>query len=204
MRRDYVRRTGGSEGKREMVLKTKGMIFCALFAALTGVGGLIAIPLPFTPVPITLQTFFTFLAGAILGKYLGALSQLIYLLLGVVGIPVFAKGSSGIGILLGPTGGYLAGFVPAAFLVGWILERKEKPPLGLIFLAMVVGLLAIYLPGVGWLMWVARMNLVKALLLGALPFLPGDGIKIVLGAFIVKRAISLGKREKREREKWDQ
>ena len=174
-----------------MQLKTKGMILCALFAALTGVGGLIAIPLPFTPVPITLQTFFTFLAGALLGKYLGALSQLIYLLLGVVGLPVFAKGSSGIGVLLGPTGGYLVGFIPAAFLVGYLLERREKPPFGLIFLAMVVGLVAMYLPGVGWLMWVTRMNLVKALLLGVLPFLPGDAVKILVGGFIVKRATRL-------------
>jgi len=170
-----------------MVLKTKDMILCALFAALTGVGGLIAIPLPFTPVPITLQTFFTFLAGAILGKYLGALSQVIYLLLGVVGVPVFAKGSSGIGPLLGPTGGYLMGFIPAAFLVGWILERREKAPFGLIFLAMVVGLIAIYLPGVGWLAWVAGLNLAKAFLLGVLPFLPGDAVKIVVGALIVKK-----------------
>jgi len=169
------------------------MILCALFAALTGVGGLIAIPLPFTPVPITLQTFFTFLAGAILGKYLGALSQLIYLLLGVVGLPVFAKGSSGIGVLLGPTGGYLIGFIPAAFLVGYLLERREKPSFGLIFLAMVVGVVAIYLPGVGWLMWVARMNLVKALLLGVLPFMPGDAVKIVVGALIMKRATRLRK-----------
>ncbi len=176
-----------------MLLKTKGMILCALFAALTAVGALIAIPLPFTPVPITLQIFFTFLAGALLGKYLGALSQLIYLLLGVVGLPVFAKGSSGIGVLLGPSGGYLVGFIPAAFLVGYLLERREKPPLGLIFLAMVVGLLAIYLPGVGWLMWVAKLNLVKGLLLGVLPFLPGDAVKIVVGALIVNRAIRLRK-----------
>lgn len=179
------------KGERKMLLKTKGMILCALFAALTAVGGLIAVPLPFTPVPITLQTFFTFLAGALLGKYLGALSQLIYLLLGVVGLPVFAKGSSGIGVLLGPSGGYLVGFIPAAFLVGYLLERREKPPLGLIFLAMVVGLLAIYLPGVGWLMWVAKLNLVKGLLLGVLPFLPGDGVKIVVGALIVRRAMRL-------------
>ncbi|MBA7510238.1 Biotin transporter BioY [subsurface metagenome] len=181
------------KGERKMKLKTKGMILCALFAALTAVGGLIAVPLPFTPVPITLQIFFTFLAGALLGRYLGALSQLIYLLLGVVGLPVFAKGSSGIGILLGPTGGYLIGFIPAAFLIGCILERREKPPLELIFLAMVVGLLAIYLPGVGWLMWVAKLNLVKGLLLGVLPFLPGDAVKIVVGALIVNRAIRLRK-----------
>lgn len=174
-----------------MLLKTKGMILCALFAALTAVGGLIAIPLPFTPVPITLQIFFTFLAGALLGKYLGALSQMIYLLLGVVGLPVFAKGSSGIGALLGPSGGYLVGFIPAAFLVGYLLERREKPRFRLIFLAMVVGLLAIYLPGVGWLMWVAKLNLVKALLLGVLPFLPGDAVKIVVGALIVGRAMRL-------------
>jgi len=170
-----------------MLLKTKGMILSSLFAALTGVGALIAIPLPFTPVPITLQIFFTFLAGALLGKYLGALSQLVYLLLGTVGLPVFAKGSSGIGGLLGPSGGYLFGFIPAAFLVGHLLERREKPSFGLIILAMVAGLLAIYLPGIGWLMWVAKMNLVKALLLGALPFLPGDVVKIVVSAVIVRK-----------------
>jgi len=179
-----------------MLLKTKGMILCALFAALTGAGGLIAIPLPFTPVPITLQIFFTFLAGALLGKYLGALSQLIYLLLGVVGLPVFAKGSSGIGALLGPSGGYLVGFIPAAFLVGFLVERRENPPFELICLAMVAGLVAIYLPGVGWLMWVARLNLAKALFLGVLPFLPGDAVKIVVGALIVKRAIGLRRRVK--------
>jgi len=172
-------------------LKTNGMVLCALFAALTGVGGLIAIPLPFTPVPITLQTFFTFLAGAILGKYLGALSQLVYILLGIVGLPVFAKGSSGIGVLLGPTGGYLIGFIPAAFLVGYILEAADEPPFVLIFVAMLVGLLAIYVPGIAWLMWVARLNMAKALLLGALPFLPGDAVKIVVGGLIVKRAVRL-------------
>jgi biotin transport system substrate-specific component len=174
-----------------MELKTRGMILCALFASLTGVGGLIAIPLPFTPVPITLQIFFTFLAGALLGKYLGALSQVIYLLLGIVGLPVFAKGSSGIGALLGPSGGYLVGFIPAAFIVGYLLEKRENPPWALIFLAMVVGLLAIYLPGVSWFMWVARMNMVKALLLGVMPFVLGDAVKIVVGALIVKRAMRL-------------
>jgi len=163
------------------------MILCALFAALTGVGGLIAIPLPFTPVPITLQIFFTLLAGALLGKYLGALSQVIYLLLGVVGLPVFAKGSGGIGALLGPSGGYLAGFIPAAFLVGYILERRENPPIQLVFLAMMLGLIVIYLPGVAWLMWVAKINLIKALFLGVLPFLPGDAVKVVMAALIIRK-----------------
>jgi len=174
-----------------MELRTKGMILSSLFAALTGVGGLIAIPLPFTPVPITLQIFFTFLSGAILGKYLGALSQVIYILLGVVGLPVFAKGSSGIGAILGPSGGYLVGFIPASFLVGYILEKRDNPSIQLILLAMALGVLAIYSPGVAWLMWVARINLGKALILGVVPFLPGDTVKIVVAALVVKRAVRL-------------
>jgi len=105
--------------------KLKGMVFAALFAALTGAIAWFKIPLPFTPVPITLQTLMVLLSGAMLGPYYGALSMIVYLLLGAIGLPVFAGGSSGIPSLLGPTGGYLLSYPVAAFVIGYMLQKKR-------------------------------------------------------------------------------
>ena len=105
--------------------KLKGMVFAALFAALTGAVAWFKIPLPFTPVPITLQTLAVLLSGAMLGAYYGALSMIVYLIVGAIGLPVFAGGSSGIGALLGPTGGYLFSYPVAAFAIGKMLEKKN-------------------------------------------------------------------------------
>ncbi len=105
--------------------KLKGMIFSALFAALTGAVAWFRIPLPFTPVPITLQTLMVLISGAMLGPYYGALSMIIYLMLGAIGLPVFAGGSSGVAALLGPTGGYLLSYPVAAFVVGFMLQKKK-------------------------------------------------------------------------------
>lgn len=105
--------------------KLKGMVFAALFAALTAAVAWFKIPLPFTPVPITLQTLAVLLSGAMLGSYYGALSMMIYLALGALGLPVFAGGSSGIGALLGPTGGYLFSYPIASFVIGKMLEKKN-------------------------------------------------------------------------------
>ena len=105
--------------------KLKGMVFAALFAALTAAVAWFKIPLPFTPVPITLQTLAVLLSGAMLGAYYGALSMIIYLALGALGLPVFAGGSSGIGALLGPTGGYLFSYPIASFVIGKMLEKKK-------------------------------------------------------------------------------
>ena len=105
--------------------KLKGMVFAALFAALTGAVAWFKIPLPFTPVPITLQTLMVLLSGAILGPYYGALSMIIYLILGAMGFPVFAGGSSGFGALLGPSGGYLFSYPIAAFVIGYMLVKKK-------------------------------------------------------------------------------
>ena len=102
----------------------KGMVFAALFAALTGAVAWFKIPLPFTPVPITLQTLMVLLSGAMLGAYFGALSMIIYLILGAIGLPVFAGGSSGIGALFGPSGGYLFSYPVAAFVIGFMLQKK--------------------------------------------------------------------------------
>ena len=105
--------------------KLKGMVFAALFAALTGAVAWFKIPLPFTPVPITLQTLLVLMSGAMLGPYYGALAMIIYLILGAIGLPVFAGGSSGIGSLFGPTGGYLFSYPVAAFFIGIILKKNN-------------------------------------------------------------------------------
>lgn len=103
----------------------KGMVFAALFAALTGAVAWFKIPLPFTPVPITLQTLLVLMSGAMLGSYYGTLAMIIYLILGAIGLPVFAGGSSGVGALFGPTGGYLFSYPVAAFFIGIMLEKKN-------------------------------------------------------------------------------
>ncbi len=105
--------------------RLKGMVFAALFAALTAAVAWFKIPLPFTPVPITLQTLVVLLSGAMLGSYYGALSMIIYLAVGAIGLPVFAGGASGIGVLLGPTGGYLVSYPIASFVIGKMLEKKN-------------------------------------------------------------------------------
>ncbi|MCL2550466.1 MAG: biotin transporter BioY, partial [Methanimicrococcus sp.] len=99
-------------------VKIKKMVFAALFAALIAVGAWIRIPLPF--VPITLQTFFVLLAAVTLGRNWGPVCIIVYLLVGLIGYPVFAGGSSGLGVILGPTGGYLYSFVIVAFIVGFL------------------------------------------------------------------------------------
>src|SRR3989338_7427809 len=103
----------------------KPLVFAALFAALLAAVAWFKIPLPFTPVPITLQTLVVLLSGAVLGPYYGALSMILYLIVGAIGLPVFAGGGSGIGALLGPTGGYLFSYPVAAFVIGKLLEKKN-------------------------------------------------------------------------------
>ena len=97
--------------------------FASLFAALTAVGAYIAIPIG--PVPIVLQNFFVYLTGLLLGSKWGATSVAVYLLAGICGLPVFAGGRGGIGHIIGPTGGYLIGFLPAVFVIGFIKEKKD-------------------------------------------------------------------------------
>jgi biotin transport system substrate-specific component len=160
----------------------RGMVYAALFGALTAVGAYIMIPIP--PVPITLQTFFLCLAGTLLGARLGALSQVVYLFLGIIGLPVFAGGKAGIGVLFGPTGGYLIGFVAAAFVIGKLAALKKRPGFAWLCLSLVAGAAVVYTLGVLQLVLVARLTLIKALVVGVLPFLPGDIIKILLAAAV--------------------
>lgn len=159
------------------------MIYAAMFGAITAVGAYIVIPLP--PVPITLQTLFTALSGALLGGGLGALSQIIYVLLGLIGLPVFAGGKAGLGVLFGPTGGYLIGFILGAFVTGKLIELKKKPGITWIAVSMVAGFLVLYAAGVLQLSIVAKLGFAKALSLGMIPFLIGDALKIAVATFVV-------------------
>lgn len=163
------------------------MVFASLFAALTAAGAYIQIPIPFSPVPVTLQVFFVLLAGSMLKSKWGSLSMVVYTLLGVAGLPVFAGGSSGIGVLLGPTGGYIFGFILAAYLTGKLSEKAEstgKSRLVVNALNMSAGVLVIYALGVSQLMLVAEIGLGTALTLGAIPFLPGEIVKTAVAAYI--------------------
>jgi len=164
------------------------MVFASLFAALTAAGAYIQIPIPFSPVSVTLQVFFVLLAGCILKSKWGSLSMIVYSLLGIAGLPVFAGGSSGIGVLLGPTGGYIIGFILAAYIIGKLSEKTEKStrsPLLVNTLNMSAGIFVIYLCGVLQLMIVAQIGLGVALTLGAIPFLPGEIVKTAVATYIV-------------------
>jgi biotin transport system substrate-specific component len=165
----------------------KRMVFAALFASLTAVGAYVKIPLPFTPVPVTMQVFFVLLAGSMLGSRWGTISMVVYLLLGLAGFPVFAGGSSGMGVLFGPTGGYLAGFIFAAFGIGKLSEILVQHGLLKNILCMTLGLCIIYLLGAFRLMSVADLTFQQTIVAGVLPFIIGDLASLLLAALIATR-----------------
>ena len=159
------------------------MVYASLFAALTAVGAFVAIPIG--PVPIVLQNMFVFLAGLLLGSRWGLASVGVYLLAGACGLPVFAGGLGGIGRIVGPTGGYLIGYLPAVFLIGKIANRT--PPRVLFdVLAMICGSIVLYACGIAWLKFLTGMTVTKALAVGMVPFLIGDALKIAAAAAIAK------------------
>jgi biotin transport system substrate-specific component len=154
-----------------------------VFSLLNALAAQVAIPLPFTPVPITGQTFAVLITGMLLGSRLGALSLLAYLIEGLAGLPVFSGGRSGSAHFLGPTGGYLLGFIAAAYLVGLLAERGWDRRIWTTALAMAIGNLAIYAAGLSWL--AAFVGPDRALALGALPFIPGDAVKLLLATVLL-------------------
>jgi biotin transport system substrate-specific component len=157
-----------------------------LGSAVTALLARIAIPLPFTPVPITGQTLGVLLVGAALGSKRGAASMLAYLAEGSVGLPVFAGGAAGPAVLVGPTGGYLFGFVLAAWLVGRLSERSLDRRASTALPAFAAGHLAIFACGVSWLAVFVGWR--SALVGGLLPFIPGAAIKTALAALLLPAA----------------
>lgn len=157
-------------------------------AALTGLAAQIAVPVPGSPVPITGQTFGALLVGAGLGWRRGALSMLLYLVAGMAGVPWFQDGSSG---WLGVTGGYLVGFAVAAVVVGALAGRGGDRTVVRTIGTMVLGSLVIYAFGVPWLMAATGFDLATAIERGVVPFLVGDGIKVLLAAGLLPGAWAL-------------
>ncbi|WOF17296.1 biotin transporter BioY [Methanoplanus sp. FWC-SCC4] len=170
----------GDENRTKIISQT------ALFIALISIGSYIQIPM--FPVPITMQTLFVLLAGCIMKRY-AIIPVLLYVILGTIGLPVFHQFTSGPGVLLGPTGGYLIGFVAAAAVVGVIYENDKK-------LTRIAGLFAgtaiIAIFGVLWLFVSTSMTFGQAFLIGVLPFIPGDIIKTA-AAYIIGERINENK-----------
>ena len=163
------------------------------FSLLIALSAQVAIPLPFTPVPVTLQTFAILLTGVLLGSRRGALAAAAYVVEGSLGLPFFSGGTAGIAHLLGPTGGYLVGCVAAAFVAGLLAEKGvASRPAGLL-LVLCAADLVVFIPGLAWLGLFIGAG--KAVALGFLPFLIGDALKIaaawsiLMGAALVTSRI---------------
>jgi len=163
-------------------------------AALTGILAQVRLFLPWTPVPVTCQTFAVLLAGIVLGKYWGGISQVIYVVLGIAGIPWFNGATGGYGAIIGPTGGYLLGFILAALFIGYISDRYEwsKGFYQMLGIMMFANFVLIYLPGMIHLsIWLylfkgTSSNIVQLAYAGVIPFVAGDMIKIISAALIAK------------------
>jgi biotin transport system substrate-specific component len=167
-----------------------GLTLIALFAALTATGTFIAIPLPFSPVPIVLQNLFVILAGLILGPVKGGLAVALYLAAGAIGAPVFAGATGGFTRFFGPTGGFLLGYLLSALVAGVIAGQPKAgaaAPLWRIILAAVLGLLSGYLLGIPWLKHVLDTTWLGAFTAGFFPFLIGDTVKGVIAVLIAPR-----------------
>jgi len=178
--------------------RTHHMVLCALFAALIAVGAFIHIPMPL--VPITLQTFFVILAGMLLGRRLGLTSVLIYIFMGLAGIPVFAEGG-GLGYVLKPSFGYIVGFAAAAYVTGGIANKTARPAYRRLFASGFAGLGVIYLFGLVYYWLMSRFYLGSSIglwplvLHGFLITLPGDVAFMVPAAILAKRMIPFLKRD---------
>ncbi len=169
-------------------IRTFGIVF---FALLTVLGAFVYIPLPYTPVPITMQTFFVLLCGAFLRRKDAVLTQGSYLLMGACGLPVFSAAGAGMLKLFGPTGGYIVGFVLSVFVTGTLLNVFEKGR-GVSFFrtlpAMACGLVTIYACGVLWLSFFLHCSLFQAIALGVLPFTAGAVLKLAAAAMVYTAA----------------
>lgn len=174
-------------------MQTRDVVFIALFAAI--IAALAVFPpitLPVIAVPITAQSLGVMLAGGILGAKRGSLAVLLFLVLVAIGLPLLSGGRGGFGVFLGPTAGYLAGWVAAAFLIGYLTERNwTRLNYALAFLFCVVGgVVTLYAIGIPWSAYVAKISLATAFT-GSMPFVPGDIVKALIAAaviMIVKRS----------------
>ena len=153
------------------IRRAETIAYSAAFIGLIALGSWVSVP--FFPVPLTLQTLFVLLAGAVMHRY-GVIPVTLYIVLGATGLPVFHNGIAGIGVLLGPTGGYLAGFIPAALCTGL---AYEQPSPAIRILGLAAATVAILGSGVFWIILSTGIGTGPAMIIGMLPFLPGDAVK---------------------------
>ena len=175
--------TSGTVAVDNQKIRTKQMVLIALMTAVTCVLGPLSIPLPFSPVPISLTNFAIFLAIFVLGMKNGTISFIIYLLLGAVGVPVFSSFRGGFQVLAGPTGGYLIGFIFLALIMGFALDhfgRKLVPTI----IGMIIGMAVCYAFGTVWLAKLLSLSFKEGLMMGVIPYLAGDAAKIIIAAIV--------------------
>lgn len=182
-----INKSGNLPKASKPILSTKMLLLCGLFAALSAVGAFIRVPIPV--IPFTLQLPIVMLAGIILGAKGALFSQLVYLLVGLVGFPVFTKGG-GIGYFLEPTFGYLIGFAAGAWAVGFFLEKAKNYKLWNIFLACIIGVIISYIFGVVYMYFILNFYLKSTITIGAAAwtgaaiFFPKDALLCFLASVI--------------------
>ncbi|MBU1044926.1 MAG: biotin transporter BioY [Candidatus Omnitrophica bacterium] len=169
----------------QVFIKSIGII---TFLLLITLGAFVYIPLPFTPIPMTLQTFFVLLSAAFLAKKDGAFVQSLYAGLGAMGLPIFSAAQGGLLKLFGPTGGYIVGFIAAVFALKQMLNYFSKKSLKLTFpqvvISMTTAMLVIYVCGGLWLAISLKFTFSQIIMLGIVPFIPGEVIKVLLASTI--------------------
>ena len=166
--------------------KTYDIVYIAVFAVIMSICSWISIPIPGTSVPINLATFAVILAGLMLGSRDGAIAMLVFLALGAIGVPVFHSFTGGMGIVFGPTGGFLIGYIALAFFAGLAAKESEHPVRNYI-LFTVIGEVVLYALGSAWFIFQAGSNIQTALMACVVPFLPGDAVKMVLAYLVAGR-----------------
>lgn len=175
--------TSGTVAVDNQKIRTKQMVLIALMTAVTCVLGPLSIPLPFSPVPISLTNFAIFLAIFVLGMKNGTISFIIYLLLGAIGVPVFSSFRGGLQVLAGPTGGYLIGFIFLALIMGFALEHFDRKLVPTI-IGMIIGMAVCYAFGTVWLAKLLSLSFKEGLMMGVIPYLAGDAAKIIIAAIV--------------------
>ncbi|MEI6100601.1 MAG: biotin transporter BioY [Eubacteriales bacterium] len=165
-------------------MKTRDLIVTAFFAALTVIFSAISLPIPLSPVPFSLAIVAIFLAGALLPKNQAALAQIVYILLGVIGLPVFSKMQGGLGVIAGPTGGYIIAYPIMAYIIALIIEKARKRIFLAYFLSMICALALCYMLGTLWLSVETHLTFSAALAAGVIPFIIPDIIKAVLSSLL--------------------
>ena len=175
--------TSGTVAVDNQKIRTKQMVLIALMTAVTCVLGPLSIPLPFSPVPISLTNFAIFLAIFVLGMKSGTISFIIYLLLGAIGVPVFSAFRGGLQVLAGPTGGYLIGFIFLALIMGFALDHFDRKLVPTI-IGMIIGMAVCYAFGTVWLAKLLSLSFKEGLMMGVIPYLAGDAAKIIIAAIV--------------------